>query len=191
MSASHLSARELVDLWPDGPAHPHLAGCKACRSEYDELAAVMLAARDASDAADGHFTSERLAAQHAHILRRLENAERPAKVLHFPSSSRPTPVVRGGVRRWIAAAAAAGLLTGIFAGRALDFSFARRGISTPAFDGAGEDRLAVRNAGARPASRTDESLLGEIEAALIEPRVDELRAIDAFTPLVREASFTR
>jgi hypothetical protein len=83
------------------------------------------------------------------------------------------------------------LLTGIFAGRALDFSFARRGISAPALDGAGEDRLAVRNAGARPASRTDESLLGEIEAALIEPRVDELRAIDAFTPLVREAAFTR
>ena len=190
MSPSHLSARELVDLWPDGAAHPHLAGCKACRSEYDELTAVLLAARDASDAADAHFTSERLAAQHAHILRRLENAERPAKVLHFPSSSRPTPVVRGGVRRWIAAAAAAGLLTGIFAGRALDFSYARR-MSAPALDSTGEDRLAVQSAAARPALPTDERLLGEIEAALIEPRVDELRAIDAFTPLVREASFTR
>ena len=37
----------------------------------------------------------------------------------------------------------------------------------------------------------DERLLREIEDALVEPRVDELRAIDALTPRVREASLGR
>jgi hypothetical protein len=189
MAFGHLSARELADLWPHGGSHPHVAGCGECRAEYDALAHVLLAARDASDEADEHFTPDRLAAQQAHILRRLENAERPARVLPFPPSSRPFPHARTSARRWIAAAAAAGLLTGIVAGRALEFG-------NPWYTGPGTQTLAsTRN---RPpvlatgtTSVNDERLLGEIEAALVEPRVDELRALDALTPRVREASLGR
>jgi hypothetical protein len=191
MAFGHLSARELADLWPHGGSHPHVTGCGACRAEYDALAQVFLAARDASDEADEHFTPERLAAQQAHILRRLENAERPARVLPFPLSSRPFPNARTGARRWIAAAAAAGLLTGIIAGRALEFGNPWR--TRPATQ---TQTLASRG---RPpvlsstptAGVNDERLLGEIEAALVEPRVDELRALDALTPRAREASLGR
>jgi hypothetical protein len=192
MTFGHLSARELVDLWPDGGTHPHLAGCQACRAEYDDLATVFLAARDAGDGADAYFTPERLAAQEAQILRRLENAERPARVLRFPPAMRPLPVARAGARRWIAAAAAAGLLTGIFAGRAFDFAPTWRHIpATPERVSAARDRAATVAAPSVRATTNDERLLRDIEAALVEPPVDELRAIDAFTPRVREATFSR
>lgn len=193
MTFGHLSARELADLWPNGGTHPHVAGCGECRAEYDALAAVCLAARDAAAEADAHFAPERLAAQQAHILRRLENAERPARVLPFPLSTRPFPGARTGARRWIAAAAAAGLLTGIVAGRAFDFgnSWRTSSLSQTQTLASSRGRTPVLTASGTPAAASDERLLGEIEAALVEPRVDELRAIDALTPRVREASFTR
>jgi len=192
MAFGHLSARELAELWPDGGAHPHVAKCDDCRAEYDALAQVFLAARDAADEADEHFTPDRLAAQHAHILRRLENAERPARVLPFPLSTRPFPSVRNGARRWIAAAAAAGLLTGIVAGRAFEFGNSWRNsprVQTETQTLASSSRPPVLTAGTAMAN--DERLLREIEDALVEPRVDELRAIDALTPRVREASLGR
>lgn len=194
MAFGHLSARELAELWPDGGTHPHVAGCDECRTEYDALAQVFLAARDAADEADEHFTPERLAAQHAHILRRIENAEQPARVLTFPLSTRPFPSGRNGARRWIAAAAAAGLLTGIVAGRAFEFGNPWRngpGVETQTQTLASSgNRTPVLTAGST-AVANDERLLGEIEDALVEPRVDELRAIDALTPRVREASLGR
>jgi hypothetical protein len=194
MAFGHLSARELADLWPNGRTHPHLAGCGQCRSEYDALAEVVLAARDAAAEADGHFPAERLAAQQAQILRRLENAERPARVLPFPPSTRPFPGVRTGARRWIAAAAAAGLLTGIVAGRTFDFgsSWSSATLTQPEAEKIAHQRSQkpVLTSGTS-ATLNDERLLGEIEAALVEPRVDELRALDALTPRIREASLGR
>lgn len=196
MAFGHLSERELVDLWPRGAAHPHVASCGVCRAEYDELAQVLDAAHDAGDEANALFTPERLAAQQAHILRRLENAERPARILSFPVSSRPFPSVRPVARRWIAGAAAAGLLTGIVAGRALDLrgpwhSNRLRPDATVARDRAPALTSASASAGDGIRDVNDERLLVELETALLEPRVDELRAIDAFTPRVREASLSR
>jgi hypothetical protein len=192
MAFGHLSARELADLWPHGPSHPHVAGCGECRAEYDALAQIFLAARDASDEADEHFTPDRLAAQQEHILRRLENAERPARVLPFPLSTRPFPSARTGARRWIAAAAAAGLLTGIIAGRAFEFGNPWRTTPQPQPQTLASSRGRTPVLASGPAaSVNDERLLGEIEAALVEPRVDELRALDALTPRVREASLGR
>lgn len=191
MTFGHLSARELMDLWPNGGAHPHLAGCGDCRAEYHALAEILLAARDTVGEADAHFTPERLAAQQAHILRRLENAEHPAKVLRFPLATRPFPGARTGARRWIAAAAAAGLLTGIIAGRALEFGNRWRSDSLSRTLASSRGRAPVVTASSTPPALSDEWLLGEIEAALVEPRVDELRAIDALTPRVREASLSR
>jgi hypothetical protein len=169
MAFGHLSARELAELWPDGGAHPHVAKCDDCRAEYDALAQVFLAARDAADEADEHFPPDRLAAQHAHILRRLENAERPARVLHFPLSTRPFPSARNGARRWIAAAAAAGLLTGIVAGRALEFGNPWRNsprVQPETQTLASSRRTPVMTAGTT-AGTNDERLLREIEDALV------------------------
>lgn len=196
MAFGHLSERELVELWPRGAAHPHVAACEACRAEYDALGLVLDAARRAAAEADAHFPPERLAAQQAHILRRLENAERPARILSFPVSSRPFPSVRPVARRWIAGAAAAGLLTGIVAGRALDLrgpwhSDRLRPEATIARDRAPARTPAGASATQGTRDANDETLLIELEAALLEPRVDELRAIDAFTPRVREVSLTR
>jgi hypothetical protein len=193
MTFRHLSARELSELWPKGAMHPHVAGCRECRNEYDALAAVLVAAREAAGEADAVFTPERLAAQQAHILRRLENAERPARILRFPLSTRPFPGVRNGARRWIAAAAAAGLLTGIVAGRALDFGNPWRTGSPSQTQtlASSRGRQPVLTSAGTPAPASDERLLGEIEAALVTPGVDELRALDALTPQAREASFSR
>ena len=179
-----LSARELAELWPDGGAQPRtLSTCDDCRAEYDALAQrLALAARDAADEADEHFTPDRLAAQHTHILRRLENAERPARVLHFPLSTRPS--------RAPATAPGAGLPRRPPPGSSP--ASAPDGASSSAIRRRNSPRvqaeLAARRAGhdrghdGRGQRRT---LLREIEDALVEPRVDELRALDALTPRVR------
>ena len=59
------------------------------------------------------FPAERLAAQQAQILRRLEALERPARVIAFPKFARARRPARVARRRWVAAAAAAGLIVGI------------------------------------------------------------------------------
>jgi hypothetical protein len=67
--------------------------------------------------ADAVFTPERLARQQARILQRLEQDGRPGRVIAFPGHPQEgaAPRVRPATR-WIAAAAAAGLLVGLLAG---------------------------------------------------------------------------
>jgi hypothetical protein len=67
--------------------------------------------------ADAVFTPERLARQQARILQRLEQDGRPARVIAFPGYPQDGAAarVRPGTR-WIAAAAAAGLIVGLLAG---------------------------------------------------------------------------
>lgn len=188
----HLSERDLVELWPDGGSDAHVTACARCRARYDAIVSVLDAAQEAADEADTAITPEGLAAQQAHILRRLENAERPARVLPFPATLRPARASRPDARRWIAAAAAAGLLTGIVAGRALDLgrlNWRAPGVSASRAESASR-RAPVLTATATAATN-DERLLGEIESAIVESRVDELRAIDALTPRVREVRLTR
>ena len=104
-----------------GVVDPHLARCAECRVRYDAFASWMEEIR--SDAQSGRRRAVRARAPRCaagHRCRRLEAVERPARVIAFPkfaggSASRSAPV-----RRWIAAAAAAGFIVGVGLGQMMD-----------------------------------------------------------------------
>ena len=112
---SHLSDDELIELYLAG-ATEH--GCPACEARRADLAALMADISDAAvDEADALFPADRLARQQARILGRLEQDGRPGRVIAFPSHSPDGPLPRTRpAARWIAAAAAAGLVIGLLAG---------------------------------------------------------------------------
>jgi anti-sigma factor RsiW len=165
----------------------HLAQCGQCKAHYRELVEMLdSAAADAASDADAVFTAERLAHQRERILRRLDAHGQRARVLSFPAS---TVTVRGDARsrpalRWVAAAAIAGLMIGLSAGRVLD---QRRFFSSspsptrltsvrPATDIAGVGHQASY----RPVV-SDEEFLSELSDAVAGPRTPELEALDALT----------
>ena len=194
----HLDDATLAAIWTSTAAagvrvstdegDPHLASCAECRVRFDAFASWMEEIRsDARLEVDEVFTPERLAAQQAVIARRLEAAERPARVIAFPkfpagSTSRSAPV-----RRWIAAAAAAGLLVGVGLGQLMDLRHlgdrqtfpVNRAIQQPRVD-------AGRTAVPANATASEETLLLELEAAAT-PQYEALRAYETLTP--RAADF--
>ena len=186
--SQHLDDAALAELWTnaaaDGtaPTHPHLQACAECRLRFTSFTAWLDDVReDGILEADLVFPAERLAAQQAQILRRLEVADQPTRVIAFPKApavaQRPAPV-----RRWVTTAAAAGLVAGIGLGQLLDLRHLSTGPST--FP---EDRAAV--AATRPvpqavpalATLTEDLSLSEIDE-LATPRYEALRAFDTFTP---------
>ncbi len=103
----------------------HLEGCLLCARRYEAFAQQMTDLReDAAVEADEIFTPARLEAQRQAILRRLELVSHPARVIPFPAHGTPSLSIFTGpqVRRWIAAAAAAGLIMGLTLGRISDFA---------------------------------------------------------------------
>lgn len=174
----------------------HLADCPACAARYAELAAFMddLRTTGAADA-DDIFTPDRLRAQHQHIVRRLENAARPARVISFPSQfgKRTMNAPSRSAPRWIAAAAAAGLLLGVAMGASYQYTAHTRAEQTLARQADTSPRLApVATRGMSPAQiAADDAFLSDLDAALERPHTRELLAFDAFTPHVREVATVR
>lgn len=187
---AHLDEAGLTALWTDAWAtgvrqpHPHLESCPTCRARFAELSSWLDALRlDARAEADESFSSERLAAQHAQIFRRLEAAERPARVIAFPRFAQPLTSRTSHASRWIAAAAAAGLIVGVGVGQLMDL---RHSLSTQPPTQA---RVAPVTMARGPDPRIqsvsvtrDEAFLSELDASLSRAAVPELRALDAFTP---------
>jgi len=134
MITRHLSDSQLFVACqpiPDDQAHPghgyldHLADCSSCRGRHDAVTRMLDDARrtaqlDAEDA----FPLERLAQQRDRILARVDDLCRVGKVLTFPSAhARNVPVQPSHRTRWVAAAAAAGLVVGLLGGHLTrDFS---------------------------------------------------------------------
>jgi hypothetical protein len=192
---SHLDDAAFAELWTNALAeghdittHPHLQVCAECRVRFASFSQWMTDIRvDAIDEADEQIPAERLAAQQAQIFRRLEAAERPARVIAFPKSSdgamRRTPV-----HRWVAAAAAAGLVAGLGLGQMFDL----RHWSPSSARVVRSERVEPATVAAQPrpvvlpASLNDEATLADLEAAAT-PRYEALRAYDTFTP--RAADF--
>ena len=145
----------------------------------DEVTAVMKAE------ADVLFTDERLARQRARILQRIEEETRPGRVISFPNAqpAQPAMRVRPGMR-WVAAAAAAGLLIGVVAGH-LVHEFPAAG-TTPsqavATDAEGPTLQAVST------SMSEEEFLGQMETAIETTGGSALRPLDDLTPLVWEVA---
>ncbi len=165
---------------------PHLARCAECRVRFEGFAAWMSeVAADARLEADEAFPDERLAAQQAQILRRIEASEHPVRVIAFPRFHRGDVTRSVPRHRWIAVAAAAGLAVGVGLGQLMnlpDLGRDRQFPSDRAVQSASSDgRVVPANA---PTS--DEALLLELEAAAT-PRYEALRAFDTLTP--RAADF--
>jgi hypothetical protein len=185
--SAHLDDAALTAIWTDGrTSHPHLDRCVACRARFADVSTWLENIRvDAITEADENFSAERLAIQQAQIFRRLEAAERPARVIAFPRFTQPLTSRSSNASRWIAAAAAAGLITGVGVGQFMDL---RHSLRTPDAS-AIQARVAEPPApgGRDPRIQTvsgirDEAFLSELDASLSRPAVPELRALDAFTP---------
>ena len=183
---------------PVETARRHLESCPSCARRLELISEPLERLRaQAVSEADAVFTSERLNAQREHILHRLEAAEHPARVIPFPfaSSSRHAG---GGVqvmRRWVAAAAAAGLLVGLGLGRLA----APVGPQVPRTSLIAANRAIQPGAAIRPAPGSSDSAIGSYtgdeaflsaldEAVNRRVSIAELQAIDALTPHVREAT---
>ena len=192
LTAGHLDDAALAEIWTaqaagssEVIADDHLAQCAECRVRFAAFAAWMEDVRtDAVSEADAAFPAERLATQQAQILRRLESAERPARVIAFPKY----PVGAVGqpslLRRWVAMSAAASFIIGIGIGSLMDLRhFGVRGsdvaVTTPAPQG-----------GVTPASDTqpaDDDGVDDLAAPAAAPGYGPLKAFDTITP--RAADF--
>ena len=117
----HLSEQALMEALTGGDRPVHLDRCDLCAERAVEIARWMDAAREsASEASDAVFTPERLAAQQAQILRRLEQVDSPARVISFPATLRAERGEAAGRRvavSWVGVAAAAGIAIGIVGGQ--------------------------------------------------------------------------
>lgn len=195
----HLDDDDCADVWSarlalgtqesDRPAESHLRKCAQCRARYSDFTSWIDSLRtDAHYEADEAFTRERLTTQQAQIFRRLESLEHPARIIAFPRFARPVSVQPGGGRRWIAAAAAVGLITGVGLGQMMDFPRSSR-----------QPDQFVQNRPApsptepartpQPASTDsdDETFLYEPEVTTSQARVpDSLQYLNAITPGARD-----
>jgi len=166
----------------------HLAHCPACEARYQAVRAAFDDTRQAVIAgAEAACSADRMERQRERILRRIDALQSGPRVLPFPAAGQnghvaPQPRV---FRRWVAAAAVAGLLVGLGAGRVV---FNGGGARTTA-DARQQIAPAAAPARQAPTMRalhvesglSDDQFLSEIEMATAAPRTQELRAIYAFT----------
>jgi hypothetical protein len=117
----HLSEQALIEVCMTGERPAHLDRCDICAERAVELGRWLDDVRTTGmEDADAAFPAERLAAQEAQILRRLEQIDRPARVLSFPAQSRydRMDMAPTGIRpAWVGVAAAAGLVLGLLGGQ--------------------------------------------------------------------------
>jgi hypothetical protein len=167
----------------------HLAHCPACEARYHGLRAAFEETREAviEDAAAA-CSPDRLEHQRERIMRRIDALHGGPRVLPFPAAGQighaaPQPRV---FRRWVAAAAVAGLLVGLSAGRFVfngtprTTSESRQQIATSSAPASVRHAPTIRALHVEPAE-SDDQFLSEIEMATAAPRTRELRAIYAFT----------
>jgi hypothetical protein len=173
-------------------ADPHLTACAQCRSRYAAFTGWLDRIHDdAVGEAEDAFPPERLAVQQAQVMRRLEALERPARVIAFPRFSRHVSSTQGPAQRWVAAAAAGGLVIGLAAGQFFDVRRIFTPVRTPQ-----NPVQSVRAASQPPvgpsvvpvsvSSVTDETLFFGADPTRISERLAELRSMDDITPRARD-----
>ena len=117
----HLSEQALVEALLTGDRPVHLDRCDICAERAVRYGRWLDEVRTLGvEAADAAFPPERLAAQQAQIMRRLELVDQPSRVITFPRPAHlDTPI--GHARRvspaWVGIAAAAGLVLGVIGGQ--------------------------------------------------------------------------
>ena len=192
----HVSDSDLTAVWADvrlgepvrTAAGAHVRDCAACRARLATLSTWLDNLRlDARQEADEAFPRERLVAQQAQILRRLEAMERPARVLTFPRFARPISVPHVARQRWIAAAAVAGLVVGVGLGQVVDF---RRAPDQEVFVATRTpvaQSTTSRGMTVQPIGASDEDFLYAQEPSQATERIPEsLRSLHEITPSARD-----
>ena len=189
MRHPHLSDDRLIDVCLDrAPAaieRQHLERCHACEERRASLARLLADASEVARAeADAVFTPERLSRQHARILQRVEQEARLGRIISFPAGHGQGLTMlraRPGMR-WVAGAAAAGLVIGLLAGHlAHDLP---AGGALPASRAA--ETPAAASLQAVSTTMSEEEFLGRIEVAIEGTSGSALRPLDDLTPLVWE-----
>jgi hypothetical protein len=178
MTHRHLTEEQLIAHSATGRPPVEIATCEVCRERHQSMSRTLdEVARTATLAADAAFPPERLARQRARILARVERCGQRARILAFPQSrasrvtARPRPF-----RRWIAGAAAAGVVVGLVAGRTVH--------DIPALHVAPLNRPSADAAILRASSDAlgDDELLREVESAVASAGPSALRRIEDVTP---------
>jgi len=199
----HLSDEQLLEVYVDGSAtstgggREHVEDCQACRKRFLQLTGTLDTWRSSVVAdADAVFTEPRLERQRYRILSRLVALTRGARILPFPMTRArtfgPSPAVV--MRRWVVAAAAAGLLVGVALGR-MSFvpsqveSAVARPVASPTMTATNGARPPVEPALSRAESIDDELFLSQLEdlSARSRSRIGELQVIDQLTPRAHAA----
>jgi len=183
----------------DEPLLRHMAQCQSCEGRYQAMHATLETSRHAIvEAADEAFPPERLAQQRERILRHLDAQLNGPRILPFPAASATAGLSRYRqqmVLRWVAAAAVAGLIIGLTAGRMLYLGE----LPTPTQNAPRRAAtVEVSNARSTPVMQavqqrrmvSDDEFLSEVEMALTAPQTAELRALDAFTLASRDLTRT-
>jgi hypothetical protein len=183
----HLSDDALVDMYMTGERPVHLERCDICAERAVELGRWLDDVRAiGSEEADAAFPPERLVLQQAQILRRLEQADRPARVIAFPGPVQDRFGMNGhGIRpAWVAVAAAAGLVLGLFGGQ---FS-ARLGMDRAAAPAA---PTTIQRSAPAPTPSVSTAAMTFTPLDLDQsdmPQIDAANYIDAYTPFALPAS---
>lgn len=206
MKASHLSDDRLFEMClfdsaagdaASAAEQQHLAACARCDARRAQLVHLLDEVSDtAAQAADAAFPPERLARQQARILSHLQHEGRPARVIAFPAGhTQHEPMVsRTRPRsRWIAAAAVAGLVVGVIAGRfGHDSTFNRPG-GARIIVARTADQPALRATGTSATIQevsasmvSDEEFLTQLELAIDAPAAAALQPLDDLTPYAWE-----
>lgn len=172
----------------DGEILAHVAMCHTCATALSRLTSELDDLRgEAHHEADVHFPESVLEAQKSRVLDRLAHIGQAARVLPFPlravSANPVRPVVN---RRWVSAAAAAGLLIGLVTGQMMHVSPWERAShvsarTTPA-QGAAPSRPTAVPLVTATASLTDYVSLTEVDSAVQLRRAADILAFDALTP---------
>jgi positive regulator of sigma E activity len=185
----HLNDDELMEIYILAAESRHLSACGLCRSRYDSLTRSLAQLReDALREADAVFTSERLTEQRDRILRRIERYGHPAEVVRFPIRSGAVHHARaalGPAKRWVAGAAAAGLVAGLFLGHFVEgpVRVRMRGQAATRSLSAPQTVASWQNPELTFAPFANDDLLVEIEDTLETGRLVELGVLDAMMPV--------
>jgi len=210
LRSHHLADNRLYDCYfaqrtgevLDRMTAEHVASCESCAARSEEIGLFLDGLREEGEfEAEAIFTPERLHAQQRQIASRISHIGRAARVINFPRAfdnlRRPfagatiMASTSYAASRWVAAAAAAGLFIGVALGAT--YKFEKRGFSVapPVIGHASVQPSLVTALATRGSSPTadiaaDDAFLSELEMAHDRPRPEELRALDALTPHVRE-----
>lgn len=173
----------------DQAALAHASACETCGHALATLTAEFHQLRvEAAREADARFDESALELQRSRILDRLAHLGQTARVLPFPGAASGRGASAGTInRRWISAAAAAGLLIGVVTGQLMHLTPGDR--AEHAQPTAAQTQARPVAPGVVPASMamSDEELLGEIDVAVQRIRLTELLApLDALTPTAGE-----